>query len=182
MWRLAEHYFREDKIDLAKRYLLSLTAGPAQPLLMDQAYLLLGECYESEGKYLEAEEAFLKIRNPDPWLLTRIADNYRARNKYPEAIAYYRKGLGQDKAAQDELYFKLGECLEELNRNEEAKIEYQAISSDSRLYVNGLLRLAAIEETRDNRQGAIEIYRKISALKIKESEFAREKIEGLEEK
>ena len=182
LWRLAEHYFREDKIDLAKRYLLSLTAGPAQPLLMDQAYLLLGECYESEGKYLEAEEAFLKIRNPDPWLLTRIADNYRARNKYPEAIAYYRKGLGQDKAAQDELYFKLGECLEELNRNEEAKIEYQAISSDSRLYVNGLLRLAAIEETRDNRQGAIEIYRKISALKIKESDFAREKLEDLEEK
>ena len=108
---------------------------------MDQAYLLLGECYESEGKY-------------------------------PEAIAYYRKGLGQDKVAQDDLRFKLGECLEELNRNEEAKVEYQAINPDSRLYVNGLLRLAAIEETRDNRQGAVEIYRKISALKIKESDFS----------
>ena len=182
LWRLAEHYFREDKIDLAKRYLLSLIAGSAQPPVMDQAYILLGECYESEGKYFEAGDAFLKVRNPDPGLLTRIADNYRARTKYPEAIAYYRKGLDQDNLDQDELRFKLGECLEEINQQKEAAGEYRAIRTGSRLYVKGLLRLAAMAENRENRQETIELYREIAGLKVEESEFALEMIEKLEEK
>lgn len=151
LWRLAGHYFQEDKIALAKRYLLSLTAGAAQPQLMDQAYLLLGSCYESEGKY-------------------------------QEAINYYRKISGQDSLDQDELHFKLGECLEEISRLEEAIAEYQAIKSNSQLYVKGLLRLAAIAENRQDRQKTIGLYREIAGLETEESEFAREKLEGLEEK
>lgn len=149
LWRLAGHYFREDKIALAKRYLLSLTAGPAQPQVMDQAYLLLGSCYESEGKY-------------------------------QEAVDYYRKVRGRDTLDQDDLHFKLGECLEEINQLEEAIAEYRAIKSNSRLYVKGLLRLAAIAENRQDWQKTIELYREIAGLGIAESEFAREKLEDLE--
>jgi len=179
LWRLAEHYFRENKLDLSRRYLLDIIQSGQDPSARDDAYYLLGRAFEKDGRYEEALEAFKKIERDKQKVYPKIADIYKSSGNFLDAASYYRKVLQEGGLeGKAEARFNLAECLEEAGQLDEAVIEYRAISSDADkdILVKGLLRAAKIYEDKEDIQKAIEMYEKIVSLEVEESKFAQERL------
>ncbi|MDO8749116.1 MAG: tetratricopeptide repeat protein [Candidatus Omnitrophota bacterium] len=179
LWRLAEHYFQENKLDLSRRYLLDIIQSGQDPLARDDAYYLLGRAFEKDGRYEEALEAFKKIERDKQKVYPKIADIYKSSGNFLDAASYYRKVLqegGSENKAQAR--FGLAECLEEAGLLDEAVLEYRAISSeaDKDILVKGLLRAGKIYEDKEDIQKAVEMYEKIVSLDVEESKFAQERL------
>ena len=179
LWRLAEHYFRENKLDLSRRYLLDIIQSARQDSARDDAYYLLGRAFEKDGRYEEALEALKKIERDKQKVYSKIADIYKSSGNFPDAASYYRKVLQEGGLeGKAEARFKLAECLEEAGQLDEAVLEYRAINSDADkdILVKGLLRAAKIYEDKEDIQKAVEIYDKIVSLEVEESKFAQERL------
>ncbi|OGX60610.1 MAG: hypothetical protein A2471_00575 [Omnitrophica WOR_2 bacterium RIFOXYC2_FULL_45_15] len=179
LWRLAEHYFQENKLDLSRRYLLDIIQSGQDPSARDDAYYLLGRAFEKDGRYEEALEAFKKIERDKQKVYPKIADIYKSSGNFPEAASYYRKVLQEGGLeGKAEARFNLAECLEEAGQLDEAVIEYRAINpdADKDILVKGLLRAAKIYEDKEDIQKAIETYEKIVSLEVEESKFAQERL------
>src|SRR3989338_5140505 len=181
LWRLAEHYFRENKLDLSRRYLLDIIQSGQDPSARDDAYYLLGLGYEKDGRYAEALEAFKKIERDKQKVYSKIADIYKSSGNFPDAALYYRKILQEDGLeSKAQAQFSLAECLEEAGQLDQAALEYRAISADKDMLVKGLLRAGKIYEDKEDIQKAVEIYEKIVSLDVEESKFARERISEIQ--
>jgi len=181
LWRLAEHYFQENKLDLSRRYLLDIIQGGQKDSTRDDAYYLLGLGYEKDGRYAEALEAFKKIERDKQKVYSKIADIYKSSGNFPDAALYYRKILQEDGLeSKAQAQFSLAECLEEAGQLDQAALEYRAISADKDMLVKGLLRAGKIYEDKEDIQKAVEIYEKIVSLDVEESKFARERISEIQ--
>ncbi len=179
LWRLAEHYFRENKLDLSRRYLLDIIQSAREGSARDDAYYLLGRAFEKDGRYEEALEALKKIERDKQKVYSKIAGIYKSSGNFPDAASYYRKVLQEGGSeGKAEARFNLAECLEEAGQPDEAALEYLAISpeADSEILIKGLLRSAKIYEDKEDTQKAVEIYEKISGFGVEESKFAKERL------
>ena len=177
LWRLAGHYFQENKPDLCRRYLLGLINAKPDAALLSDGYYLLGLCFEKDGFYQEALDAFKKVEGRQAEIYPRIADCLKAAGKFQDAIFYYRICLKEKDGDSPGIRFKLAECLEESGALTEAVEEYCRLSGDEALVVKGLVRCGKLLENQGNWQSAIKVYEKISGLDVQASKFARERLE-----
>ncbi len=179
LWRLASHYFYENKLDLCRHYLLDLLKSHPDASLSDDAHFMTGLCYEKEGRFQEALDSFKKVELNKAGAYPKIAEGYRALANLKEAIFYYRLALDEKKTDSDRLRFGLAECLEESGQAEEAVGIYASIDGDRSLMVKGLLRSAKICENNGKGKEAINFYQKVADLNMEESRFAKERIEAI---
>lgn len=180
LWRLAEHFFYADDFEKSKRYLTSIINQGADAVIKGNAYNLLGECYEAEGKHKDSIEAYLKIQDPGKGVLLKIARGYRKLNDINSSAEFYKKVLeSNDYADLEPVQFELAELLEEADRIDEAVNGYLSVKNDPNLRLKGLLRAAKMYEAIEELPKAIKIYQEIAGLDTAESRFAAERAEAL---
>lgn len=175
-YEAAGYCLQENKLDLGRRYLLDLINGLPEASLLEEAYFMLGWCYEREGKYGEALEALKKVKTDKARAYPEIADVYRSIGNLKDAISYYQLSLEEKPPNMAELQFRLAECLEESGESARAIELYSSISADSPLMVKGLLRCGKIYENKGEGRSAINFYQKVIEADVEESKFAKERI------
>jgi tetratricopeptide (TPR) repeat protein len=179
LWRLASHYFYKNRLDLSMQYLLDLLKSNPEASLSDDAYFMVGLCYEKEGRLLEAIDSFKKVEANKAKVYPKIADSYRVLRNFKEAIIYYRLALAEKEIDSPLIRFQLAECLEESGQTEEALELYTQLDDDRSLMVKGLLRGAKICENNGKKKEALSFYQKVVDLNVEESQFAKERMEIL---
>lgn len=97
------------------------------------------------------------------WL--QIAALYQEEvGNYEEALKAYAKAQERGEAGASEVHYQRGQCLEKLNREDDALAEYQGGGSGSDEFaLASLSRIAEIQEERRNWNAALSAYQKIAS-------------------
>ncbi len=156
--------------------------------LSGQAAVAVADIYLKEGNFDSALTSYQDTLKEHPNLASliypKIADLFFRTKKYDEAIAFYRKSLEAAGARNaSDLQFKIGESRQAQGKADEAVEEYLKVTylypESTDLVVKSLLRVAAIYEGRGNAREAAALYKKITAMDVPESKYARERLEEL---
>jgi tetratricopeptide (TPR) repeat protein len=189
---LASYYYQNDDPELAARYFLSLIQDFPESGLSAEAYYSLGLISSGKRKYQEALDNFnqaIKSGNAQikPLALNAAAEVLSAQGDYASGVVYYRRALqmAQDKESAG-LRFKMADCLEASGNPDAALAEYNRIanlpSAERDVLAKALLRSAKIYEDREDYKKALEAYNKVIEAQSGESDYARERVEWINER
>jgi len=156
--------------------------------LSGTALVAIADIYVLQGKIELALKTYKDIIREFPNLgalvFPKIADMYRKLGNYQEAVDYYRKSL--DLVPVNEMsgiQFKLAEIREAEGKLDEAIEEYMKgvylFSENNTLAVKSLLRVAAINETKENFKEALSIYKRVISMGVDEAKYAQERIDWI---
>jgi len=153
------------------------------------AAIAIADIYARQDKFDTAIQAYQDAGGKYPNLAhlidPKIADIYYKNNDYTQALLFYRKSLDEVPAREmANMQFRIAETLQAQGKFPEAIEEYLKVtylySDNNELTVKSLLRIAAIYEDRENFREAVNIYRRIAAMKVEESKYAQERIDNIE--
>jgi len=156
--------------------------------LIGQAAIAMADIYLKQGNSDLALNTYKNTVTEYPGLAhliyPKMADLFYKTNNYSEAIDFYRRSLEVVPAREMAgVQMKIAEVLEAAGKSEEAIEEYLKVtylySEDNNLTVKALLRVAQIYETRENFKEAVNIYRRIIAMNVEETKYARERIDWI---
>lgn len=156
--------------------------------LSGTALVAIADIYVLQGKTELALKAYQDIAGGYPNLgalvFPKIADLFRKLGNYQEALDYYRKSLNLVPVNEmSGIQFKLAEIKEAEGKLDEAIEEYMKVvylfSEDNTLAVKSLLRVAVINETKENFKEALNIYRRIISMGVDEARYAQERADWI---
>ncbi len=124
---IGEFYFEKNEFTDARAIFMQIVEQHKSYELLEK----IGYCYQKEGRYQEALEAYHKAELLDGkriWLLTKIAWCCRKTGLYDEAVEYYREAE-KEEPENLEIQAWLGQTMMEAENFEEAlkyyfKVEY----------------------------------------------------------
>lgn len=156
--------------------------------LTGQAAVSIADIYVKQDKddlalstYKEAVEVY---QNLGHLIYPKVAGIYYKKGDYGQALGFYRKSLELVPLRQmPDIQFKIGELLETQGKPQDAVEEYLKVtylySENNDLAVKALLRVGSIYENKSNITEAINIYRRIVSMDVKEAKYAKERIDWL---
>ncbi len=156
--------------------------------LAGQAAIAIAGIYVKQEKpdlalstYQEVEKGYPNLGH---LIYSKIADIYRSRGDYAQAIVFYRKGLEVVPVRQiSDIQFKIAEALQAQGKAEEAVGEYLKVtyiySEKNDLAVKALLRVGSVYEDKNNPDEAIMIYKRIISMNVEEAKYAKERIDWI---
>ena len=157
MWWLGQYYYRSNDLNLARRYLGSLTVDFPDSQLIADAFYVIGLTFSDENKFEQAVNNFKKaIKLATP---VQLAD----------------------------IRFNLAETLEANSESEAAIQQYLLVADfymqAPQLFVRSLLRVAKLYEEKENFKEALKIYKRIIEKEplALEAGYVQERIDWIKE-
>ncbi|MEI6631892.1 MAG: tetratricopeptide repeat protein, partial [bacterium] len=156
--------------------------------LTGQAAVAIADIYVKQDKedlalstYKEVVEGYPNLGH---LIYPKAADIYYKKRDYGQALGFYRKSLEVVPLRQmSDIQFKIGELLETQGKLQDAIEEYLKVtylySENNDLAVKALLRVASIYEDKNNLTEAVNIYRRVISMDVKEAKYAKERIDWL---
>lgn len=186
-YALGSSYAQESKLDEAiENFKKVYESGRSD--LAAQAAIAIADIYVRKESPDSALKAYRDIIRDYPHLANliypKMADLIFKTGNYEEALDFYRKSLDIVPIKEmPQIQFKIAEILEMHGKPEEAIEEYLKVaylySENNDLAVKALLRVADIYEGRENYKEAVNVYRRVTALNVEESKYAKERIDWI---
>jgi len=156
--------------------------------LAGQAAIAIADIYVKQDKpdlalstYQGAQKGYPNLGH---LIYPKIADIYRTKNDYDQAVVFYRKSLEVVPVRQmSDIQFKIAEVLQTQGKADEAIEEYLKVtylySEKNDLAVKALLRVGSIYEDKNNFTEAMQVYKRIISMNVGEAKYAKERIDWI---
>ncbi len=171
IWWLGEYYYKNNAMDLARDYFLSLIKEFPKSNLIPDAYYALGVSFAEESNCEQAVINFKKVMGLSKSELRgnagiAIADIYLKQGKLDLALNAYKEMLGNDNNLARLIYPKIGEVYYKLNNFSEAIVSYKKCLDLVPVKQMGDIqfRIAETMQAQGKIQDAIEEYLKVPCL------------------
>ena len=157
--------------------------------LAGQAAVAIAAIYVKQEKFEAAIKIYKdKVKeypNLSHLIFPKIGEILYKLAKYDEAMEFYQKSLDVVPIREmADIRFRIAEIYQAQGKNSAATEEYLKVTylyPDSKeLNIKALLRVAQIYEYEDNLKEAENIYKKVAAMEVPESKFARERLEAFQ--
>lgn len=178
IWWLGEYYYRQNDLNLAKRYFAALIRDFPKSSLTADAYYALGSIYTEEGKYQEGVNNFDKVIGLGKSELAgqaeiAIADIYARQDKLDLAVSTYRVKIEEYPNLAHLIYPKIGDIFSRMGRYDEALSAYSK-SLDLiplRQVPQIRFKIAEMLQSQGKNQEAVEEYLKVTYLDTQNTEL-----------
>ncbi len=156
--------------------------------LAGTATIAVADIYAREGQADLALNTYKEVINNYSNLAhlvyPKIGDIYRNSANYNEAMEYYQKSLEVVPIKEmSDIQFKIAEIKQAQGKIDEAIEEYLKVTylypDNNDLLVKSLLRVADIYEDKQDFKEALNIYKRIAAMDVKEAKYAQERIDWI---
>jgi TolA-binding protein len=171
IWWLGEYYYRQNDMNLAKRYFSTLIRDFPKSNLTADAYYALGSIYTEEGKYQDGVSNFDKVIGLGKSELAgqaeiAIADIYARQEKLDLAVETYNKKIEEYPNLAHLIYPKIGDILSRMGKYDEAlKAYYKSLDLVPLRQVPQMrFKIAEMLQSQGKAQEAVEEYLKVTYL------------------
>lgn len=140
----------------AKQYKQALQLSPENTTIHNK----LARAYLKAEQYAKAKEHYQQVLNSSPENFTALSgmgDLFKAQQKYKQAIEYYNDALLQQNDTKTQL--RLARCYLKTDQLEEAKSEFEAITTANPYNASAYLGLGKVYAQRGNEDTALSKYR-----------------------
>ncbi len=161
---LARSLMRQGRLAEAVPFWDALVATSAAPLHAD-LIMMRARCLEQAGRLDEAEAALHAVLEAKPdqvGCMMSLAELARGRGDLAAAVSWFEQVRALD-PRQTGLHARLGECLRDLGRLDEAEAAYRRALIDAGDAVPLLLALGEIERRRGDTEAALGWFEKVAA-------------------
>lgn len=154
--------------------------------LAGTAAIAIADIYVKQGQMDKATwtytQALNRHNNLAHLIYPKLGDLYSKANNYDKALEFYSKSLDVAPLRQmAQIQFKIADTLQSTGAIKDAIENYFKVtylySDNQDLTVKALLRIASIYENEEDFEGALNAYKKIASMDVKESKYALERIE-----
>ncbi|MCK9595179.1 MAG: tetratricopeptide repeat protein [Candidatus Omnitrophica bacterium] len=178
IWWLGEFYYRQNDLNLAKRYFSALIRDFPKSNLTSDAYYALGSIYAEEGKYPEGVGNFEKVIGLAKSELAgqaeiAIADIYARQEKLDLAVSIYKEKIKEYPNLAHLIYPRIGDIFSRMGKYDEALIAYYK-SLDLvplRQVPQIRFKIAEMLQSQGKNQDAVEEYLKVTYLDTRNAEL-----------
>jgi TolA-binding protein len=179
LWWLGEYYYRQNNLDLARRYFSSIIQDFPKSNLINSCYYALGSTYVEESRYPEAINNFKKVMESGRSDLAgtaaiALADIYVKEDKFDLAINIYKETVKEYPNLANLIYPKIADVYYGINNYTQA-IEFYRQSLDVvpiRQVTEIQFKLAEVLQAQGKWAEAIEEYLKVTYLYSEDSDLA----------